>query len=439
MDIKKFQFIEGSIATGEVATIRFFDSVDAWSVSSFVDEFHWLENYVKPSKIKILINSEGGSVLRGMGAFSAIINSEVPTETIVEGLAASMGSVLLAAGGVAKMRDYGIIMLHNPFGGNDPNDPMVLAFKDQLKVIYKKRWGFSDERITEIMDGPEDADGTYMNAEAAVEYGIMHQDNVIQTPLQDKESILAKLDTSNSTVNYGEVFSCSCPVNSNIKPSLDNLSNIKSEGNTVPNDNNNNQQNSNTMENNFEAVVATLELAKNSTPADVMAKIVALNKVEAKVAALTQDNATLTQDNADLVIAKTGLQTSLETVTGQLTDKETELTSVKAELQAFQDEKIAKVKAEQEAVIDDAIKAGKIKAESKDQWVSMANMNFDTVKSTLDSMPGKTVISQEIVADAGSTFVSEGGVQLTDEEVKAKEHADKIKAVVGDITYTKLA
>lgn len=115
MKTEKFKYVVGETKPNEPAYMRMYGRIDEYSARNFNDEFLWLQDYVKPSKIVISINSEGGSVLHGMGTYSIIQNSPIETETIVEGLAASMGSVLWAAGTRAYMRDYSILMIHNPF------------------------------------------------------------------------------------------------------------------------------------------------------------------------------------------------------------------------------------------------------------------------------------------------------------------------------------
>ena len=45
----------------------------------------FLENIIRPSCIRVLINSEGGSVLYGMSTYSTIANATVDTECIIEG------------------------------------------------------------------------------------------------------------------------------------------------------------------------------------------------------------------------------------------------------------------------------------------------------------------------------------------------------------------
>ncbi|MCS2956906.1 Clp protease ClpP [Bacteroides salyersiae] len=156
MEIKDFKNIVGEAKEGEVATIRFFGLITEDMTNQFNREFDYLETCVRPKLIKILINSEGGSVLHGMTSYSTIQNSKIPTECIIEGMAASMASIIWAAGDRSVMRDYSILMIHNPFLPSNPDassSDLVLAFIKQIKTIYRKRFGLKVEHIESIMKG----------------------------------------------------------------------------------------------------------------------------------------------------------------------------------------------------------------------------------------------------------------------------------------------
>ena len=75
MDINTLQYVVGEVKADAPATIRFFGSVTEENTSRFNDEFDFLENIIHPSCIRVLINSEGGSVLFGMSTYSTIANS----------------------------------------------------------------------------------------------------------------------------------------------------------------------------------------------------------------------------------------------------------------------------------------------------------------------------------------------------------------------------
>ena len=176
MNTETFEHIVCQSGAGRPASIRFFGRITEESAGRFSEAFDFLENIVRPSLIRVLINSEGGSVLHGMTVYAAIQNASVPTECVIEGMAASMGSVIWAAGDKSFMRDYGILMIHNPFLP-DENDAeqsdLVKAFTTQIETIYRKRFGLSREKVRAIMDGAAGQDGTFFDAAAAVKAGII--------------------------------------------------------------------------------------------------------------------------------------------------------------------------------------------------------------------------------------------------------------------------
>ena len=122
-----------------------------------------------------------------MSTYSTIANAKVDTECVIEGVAASMASVIWAAGKRSLMRDYAILMIHNPIlpdnDGEEPSD-MLLAFTWQIETIYRKRFGLNKEHVRAIMDGQAGKDGTYFDAQAAVKAGIIPSENVIRTSRQ---------------------------------------------------------------------------------------------------------------------------------------------------------------------------------------------------------------------------------------------------------------
>ncbi len=193
---RDFSHIVGEIRQGEPATIRFYGKITEESAARFNGEFDWLESQ-RPSLIRVLINCEGGSVLHGMSSYATIQNSSVPTECINEGMAASMGSVLWAAGDRSLMRDYAILMIHNPFLPSDDDEvnDMVLAFTKQIRTIYRKRFGLSEKHIESIMTGEAGKDGTYFDAQAAVKAGIIPEGNILATTPQLRDKVRVELSS----------------------------------------------------------------------------------------------------------------------------------------------------------------------------------------------------------------------------------------------------
>ncbi|MDO4461098.1 MAG: ATP-dependent Clp endopeptidase proteolytic subunit ClpP [Bacteroidia bacterium] len=133
-----------------------------------------------PSKdISIYINSPGGVVYAGLGIYDTMqyINSDVAT--ICTGLAASMASVLLAAGAKGKRSalPHSRVMIHQPLGGAQGQASdieitarEILKLKDELYDILHQHTGTDVEKIR------QDADRDYwMVASEAKEYGLIDE------------------------------------------------------------------------------------------------------------------------------------------------------------------------------------------------------------------------------------------------------------------------
>ena len=449
MDTTKFKYVVGEAKTNEVCDIRFFDAVNEYSANAFNSEFLWIESYVKPSKIRILINSEGGSVLYGMSMFSVIRNSSIPTECINEGLAASMGSIIWAAGDKSLMRDYAILMVHNPFNtASDQDDKCntedgcktkakteepdyVKAFRQQIEMIYMKRWGFNKTKVKEIMSGKEDSDGTFFTAEDAVKAGIIPAENIIKTSKQKIEKVKNAIEgitdshilqnTITSVCNELSLNDTLNKVNKPLDDSISNLNQNKQEPTEVENKTKtNNMEENKTIDFNFGAVVASLGFKEKTEVSQVMARITELVGVENK---LTEANKTIDS----LKIEKEGEITKNQNLTK-------ELENVKAELKTYKDAEKEVMNQKIASMVQDAIQAGKIEDSAKQNWMDMAMKNFDLAKATLDSIPARDKISTEIENDKDNVEKVKDSVHT----VEAKM-AEQVEAVVGkDFTFGSL-
>jgi ATP-dependent Clp protease protease subunit len=131
--------------------------------------------------IHLYINSPGGSVTAGLGVYDIMQFVKCDIRTYCTGLAASMGSLLLAAGAKGKryVLPHSRIMIHQPLiqGGlaGQASDIEIHAkelidMKTKLTKIYEKHTGQDYQRLTKDMDRDN-----FMSAEAAVKYGIADQ------------------------------------------------------------------------------------------------------------------------------------------------------------------------------------------------------------------------------------------------------------------------
>lgn len=412
METNKFKYVVGEAVAGKPAYMRMYGRIDEYSTRNFNDEFLWLQDYVKPSKIVISINSEGGSVLYGMGTYSIIQNSPIETETVIEGLAASMGSVLWAAGTRSFMRDYSILMIHNPFlaakpeckesSDDDSNNQMIEAFRKQIETIYIKRFGLTKDKVREIMEGAEGCDGTYMDAKQAVDAGILPAENIIKTSKQVRTKVKNQIEGLIEASKIQEMMA-------SINEELGDIKPLSAPG-SIPNQNQiENSKLQTTMEKEqefaFGSVCAQLGLEKDAGIADVVNCITALKNSEQK---LKDTEASLDA----LKIQKEGLD-------AQLTNVKNELTSVKAELQSYKDAEKAQREAEITKFIDDAVADGKISAESKSKWIEMAQTNFEVVQSTLNSIEKQEKISAKIAGDPSNIDNAASGLTEAEKRMQA--------------------
>lgn len=422
MDVNNLKYVVGKAETNQPAIIRFFGSVDSFSTDCFNEEFLWLQDYVKPSKIVVLINSDGGSVMYGMSTFSIIQSCPIEVDCIIEGIAASMGSVIWAAGDHLYMHDYSILMIHNPFVYDNDNEDeniknMVNAFRKQIETIYVKRFGLSKDKVRAIMDGEGDADGTYLSAKEAVDAGILPATNIIKTSKQVVEKVKSQIEGVKSVASICDIM------NSALKEVDENK--LLSEVVSIRTQNNQNfnpvvtGQEQNTMKENenvqFNAVTAQLGLEAETSLQSVSARITQLVNAESELK-------NVKNELGELKIKFKGKETEVANLQKNLSD-------VEGQLKAYKDAEEDARNASIDAMVEDAIKAGKIDAGSKEDWVGMAKANLDMVKKTLDSIPGRDNIVDEIAKDPENKNDAEEAMK----DVNAKL-AEKVKAVVGDIT-----
>src|SRR5687768_15760950 len=140
--------------------------------------------------IWIYINSPGGIISSGMAIYDTLQFLRAPVNTICMGMAASMGSFLLAAGTKGKRAalPHSRIMMHQPSGGAQGTAAdieiqarEILYLREKLNELYAKHTGQTRQQIETDMDRDR-----FMSAEEAVTYGII--DKVIQNrPVDGKD------------------------------------------------------------------------------------------------------------------------------------------------------------------------------------------------------------------------------------------------------------
>ena len=152
------------------------------SVSTIVTaQLLFLEAENPKKEISLYINSPGGVVTSGMAIYDTMQFIRPPVSTLCIGQAASMGSLLLAAGekGMRYCLPHSRVMVHQPSGGFsgqasdiERHAEDIIKIKKKLNNLYVKHTGQEYSKIENTLDRDY-----FMDSNEAKDFGII--DNVI--------------------------------------------------------------------------------------------------------------------------------------------------------------------------------------------------------------------------------------------------------------------
>ena len=96
------------------AEISIYDEIGGWGISAqqFSQEFKALGNNLK--QIDLHIHSPGGDVFDGIAIYNLLKNHPANKTVYIDGLAASMASVIAMAGNEIIMPENAMMMIHKP-------------------------------------------------------------------------------------------------------------------------------------------------------------------------------------------------------------------------------------------------------------------------------------------------------------------------------------
>jgi ATP-dependent Clp protease, protease subunit len=162
-------------------------AIDDTMSTLIVAQLLFLEAENPKKEIAMYINSPGGVVTSGLAIYDTMQFIRSPISTLCVGQAASMGSLLLAAGkaGMRFALPNARIMLHQPSGGfqGQATDIMlhaqeILNIKKRLNDIYVKHTGQPLKRIEDALERDY-----FLTAEMGVEWGVV--DKVLERRPED--------------------------------------------------------------------------------------------------------------------------------------------------------------------------------------------------------------------------------------------------------------
>jgi ATP-dependent Clp protease protease subunit len=165
--------------------------VEDGMASLVVAQLLFLEAENPKKEISMYINSPGGVVTSGLAVYDTMQFVRPPVSTLCTGQAASMGSLLLAAG--QKDLRFALpnarIMVHQPSGGfqGQATDIMIhaqeiLNIRKRLNEIYVKHTGQPIKKIEEALERDQ-----FFTADGAREFGLV--DKVIEKRVEELEKV----------------------------------------------------------------------------------------------------------------------------------------------------------------------------------------------------------------------------------------------------------
>lgn len=154
------------------------EEVNSVTAGLVVAQLLFLEGQDPEKDICLYINSPGGSITDGMAIYDTMNYIKCDVSTICMGMAASMGSFLLAAGAKGKRLALpnSEIMIHQPLGGTgrvqasdfEIHAKHIVNIKKKMNRMYSEMTG----QPIEVIERDTDRDN-FMTAQEALEYGLI--------------------------------------------------------------------------------------------------------------------------------------------------------------------------------------------------------------------------------------------------------------------------
>lgn len=185
------------------------DYYEGISAKSFAEELKKLPDSVK--EIHLRINSPGGSVFDGNTIYERLKSHKAKIIVYVDGLAASIASLIAMAGDEIHVGDGSFIMIHKPWtvaiGNNlemDRTSDLLMKLESSMVTIYSKKTGLSRTEIENKLQ-----DDYWMTADESLDMGFATKKTEASETLHIAASLLKDskwlknkptIDASNSIV-----------------------------------------------------------------------------------------------------------------------------------------------------------------------------------------------------------------------------------------------
>lgn len=310
--------------------------------SLFVRELMMLDQMGKKS-IKVWINSPGGIVMDGYNIYNAILKTKTKVDTVCVGIAASIAAVIFQAGRKRVMNEYALLMYHNPYGGSSDE---LKKMRVSIAKMIAGRTSKSDEDVLKIMDKT-----TWITASEAFASGFCDE-------IEVSAEFNKRYKTSDAKAMWRESGTI---LNSIFKQKNTKMNKVANKLGLNP------------------------EASEDSILAEISRVVNSANEMADKFKKAEKDYAEAKAKCDELENALNEMKKKAE---------EDEKAKNLAELEA------KKVKAKN--LIEGFVKAGKIKNESSEKWIALAESDFDGIKNMLEELPTNRQSVKMPVVNQGS-------------------------------------
>lgn len=161
---------------------------------------------IETDTVNVHINTYGGDVFEGISIFNVLRASEKKIVTIVDGIAASAGSLIFLAGDQKKMPDNTQLMIHNPwtYASGNANDlekvvDMLRTTESAMTKTYMESFVGTEEEIKELLDSEK-----FMTADEAKTFGFV--DEIITKEPEDASANAQATIAERLMAKYGGMF-----------------------------------------------------------------------------------------------------------------------------------------------------------------------------------------------------------------------------------------
>lgn len=159
-------------ANSDIADIAIYNEIGGFGVTA-ADFARELEALGAPEVLRVSISSDGGDIATGYAIFNMLSRHTARKVMRVDGLAASMASVILMAGDERIVAKNAMVMIHNPWGHAIGEADQIISFgealgkmRDAIIESYADTTGLPAKKIAAMMDRE-----TWLDAKEALQLG----------------------------------------------------------------------------------------------------------------------------------------------------------------------------------------------------------------------------------------------------------------------------